>query len=353
MTNKTIILISSIFLLSASCNFFKAPVAAGIAKTVNGGADWQFSNAIKDDKSLSLSGLNISKLDFDPQNHEIVYAGSFDGGLYKYESAANSWTKILSKIYVYDFAIHPFDSKIIYAAGIYGGKGRMLKTMDAGASWQDVYVDASDQNPVRAVALNPALPNQMAIGTESGSVIKSADGGQSWQLAKNFSDRVNRILWQSGGIYVMLKTKGLFRAQNFTDSFNELTASLTNPPEAGSYFITASPIESFSQVFVDFVSSGLIYITTNIGPYKTVDDGKTWTKVALPVKSGLSYARAIAVSRSSSNVVFTSVDSTVYKSVDGGNAWQTQSIATTGLINYILIDPVLPQIVYAGIYVQQ
>jgi photosystem II stability/assembly factor-like uncharacterized protein len=71
----------------------------------------------------------------------------------------------------------------------------------------------------------------------------------------------------------------------------------------------------------------------------------------LPVKPDQAKAYSIAIAKQSSNIVFTSVGSTIYKSLDGGKTWQTQGIATTGLINYVLIDPQLPQVVYGGIFV--
>ena len=61
--------------------------------------------------------------------------------------------------------------------------------------------------------------------------------------------------------------------------------------------------------------------------------------------------RAIAVSRNNSGRVYVSVGGTVYKSLDGGATWQTQGVVTTGFVNYVLIDPALPQIAYCGIYV--
>lgn len=342
-------LLSFVF-LSVSCGLFGKPAPAGIIKTVNGGTDWQFSNSFKNSKSSSMSGLNISRMGFDPQNRETVFASSFSGGLYKSEDSGQSWSRILSKILVYDFAVHPFDSKTIYAAGALGQQGKLLKTADGGASWQEVYNEAGGNNPVRAVAINPGQPNQIVIGTETGTAIKSFDGGQSWKLSKNFSDRTNRILWQSGQVYILLKTKGLFRAESFSDNYEDLTASLTNPVSVGSSSYNTGRANSFNQLFVDLLASNLIYITTNLGPQKSTDGGKSWTAISLPVKSAQNN-RAIAVAKNSSNIVFTSVGSTIFKSTDGGGTWQTQSVATAGFVNYILIDPQLPQIVYGGIYV--
>ena len=51
--------------------------------------------------------------------------------------------------------------------------------------------------------------------------------GISWQLANNFSDRINRVLWQNGNVYVLNKTKGLFKSSGFADNFTDITESLS------------------------------------------------------------------------------------------------------------------------------
>ena len=350
--NKKLVSIIAITLLAAGCNPLSQSVAAGIIKSTNGGVDWQFANTYASSTSVSLSSLSIAKLDFDPQNRQTVFAGSYTDGLYKSEDSAGAWKKILSKILVYDFAINPIDTKIIYTAGYYAEHGRVLKTTDGGLSWNQIYNEESQANAVRAMALNPLNPNQIVIGTTSGSVIKSSDGGTSWQLAINFNDRINRIFWQNGNIYVLLKTKGLFKSSGFADNFSDITSSLTKPNNiAGVDYAAVTNITSFNQVFVDFTTPSLIYITSEKGLFKTTDGGNTWAHLSLPIKPDQADTRAIAISRTSSNIIFTSVGSTIYKSLDGGQTWQTQSVFSGGFVNYILIDPELSQIVYGGIYV--
>jgi photosystem II stability/assembly factor-like uncharacterized protein len=353
MKFKISVILSAIIFLSAGCNFFQKAAASGVIKTVNGGGDWQFSNAIKDNLKASIGTLNVSKMDFDPQNHETVFVGGYNGGLYKSEDSGGSWKNILSKILVYDFAVSPTDSKTIYVAGLYADHGKVLKTTDGGATWQEIYNDAGSQNAVRTIAVNPASPNQILIGTDSGNIIKSADSGLSWQLAKNFDDRINRIVWRNGGAYSLLKTKGLFKTTDFGVTYQNLS------PGTDKFFGSSLTdnitglADVFNQFYVDPLSNNLIYVTTSRGLYKTTDEGHTWNRILLPVDAGNSNTRAIAVAQSSSNLVFTSVGATIYKSTDGGQSFQTQSINTNGYVNYILIDPQLPQIVYGGAYVLQ
>jgi len=349
MKNK-ILLFLSIILLAAGCNIFSAPVPSGVVKTVNGGADWQFSNGAKAAK-INLSSSNISKIALSPANHEVVYAGSFDGGVYESDDSGANWKQILSKILVYDLAVDPHNPKQIYAAGMYSNLGKVLKTTDGGLSWQEIYNESTQNNPVRAIAVNPLNPSQIVIGSSSGNLIKSADGGMSWQLAQNFNDRAQEITWQNGSLYVLFRSKGLFKSSDFGLNFEDLTAGLT-VSKVIDYIGGGGNEKSFNHFFVDSLTSSLIYITSNKGLYKTVDNGKTWASLALPVK--ISDAQVMAVKLgNSSNLVFVSVGATIYKSTDAGSSWQTQGISTNGYVNCILVDPGLPQIIYAGIYVNK
>lgn len=336
-------------LLAAGCGLFSPPVAGGLVKTVNGGADWQFSNSITSSSTgASLSQSNMAKLGFDPTNHETVYAGSYSDGLYKSADSGASWSRVLSRIGVYDFAVSPVDNKTIYVAGIYNNQGKVLKTTDGGASWQEIYNESSSNLAVRAMDINPAVPTQLIIGTASGNLIKSADGGLSWQLVNNFNDQINRVFWRSNGIYVLLKTKGFFRGDSSGTNFQELTASIT---KAATLDYVYNGQLSYNQAYVDPIAASLLYITDSRGLYKSVDGGMTWNDTLLPTKTNNTGVRAIAVAPSSSNIVFASVGSVIYKSTNGGQTWQTQNIVTGGFVNYVLIDPQLPQVDYAGIYV--
>jgi photosystem II stability/assembly factor-like uncharacterized protein len=351
MKNK-IILISLLF-LSASCNPFRTPTVAGVAKTTNGGVDWTSANLIKDN-TATLSGLNVSKMEFDPKNREVVFVAGYNDGLYKSEDSGVTWSRILSKILTYDFVIHPLNSKIIYAGGYFADKGRLVKTEDGGKSWEEVYNEAVGGVSVRTVALNPQLPNQVVLGNSAGSLVYSADGGKSWRLVKNFEDRINKILWQNDALYVLLKTKGLYKLKHMdTGEFEDLTLSLTQQSGFLENFSGLNE-QTFNQVYVDKASPLLIYLTAGKGVFKTTSEGKTWEKVSLPGKQSSELpARAITIAKTTSNIVMLSVGKVVYKSTDGAKTWQTQEVNSSGFINYLLIDPQLPQIVYAGNYVNQ
>jgi hypothetical protein len=114
---------------------------------------------------------------------------------------------------------------IIYAAGIFDERGRVLATRDGGKSWVEVFNEATTNNPVRSIALNPANPNEIVIGLASGAVIKSEDSGNNWRLLQNYGDRINRIRWQES-LYVLTRTKGLYQSSDGGASFRNITNSI-------------------------------------------------------------------------------------------------------------------------------
>lgn len=349
--NKNLLAVFSILLLSATCNLFGGGGTTGAVKTINGGADWTAINQLGQEGSLGSFSLHVMR--FDPKNREIIYAGTANGGLYKSENSGDNWVNILDKIAVNDLAVSPEDSGVIYAAGSFSGVGKVLKTTDGGKSWQQKYSEATAETPVRSISLNPSNPQQMVIATESGNVIRSLDGGESWQLLRNFQSRINQVVWTNHGVYALVRSGGLYKGSGTADDFVELTGAMKSQ-NFFDQFSNSGAIQVFNQTYVDPLSSNLIYLTTNRGLFKSVDSGKNWQAVKLPVKQENLNARAIAVSRQSSNVVLTSVGNVVYKSTDGGISFQTQSVpGLNSFVNVIIMDPERPQIIYAGLYLNQ
>ena len=226
----SVVAILGVAMMSASCNPFGASQGAGVLKTTNGGGDWQQMNTLEGGNA-NLGATSVAVIGFDPKNSDHLFMASYDGGLYVSENSAESWKQILSKIAVYDFAVSPSDSNVIYAAGFYADHGKVLVTRDGGKSWVEIYNESASQNAVRAIAINPANSQEVYIGMSSGNIIKSTDGGTNWKLVTNFDDRVNRIRFQGNNLYILLRTKGLFIGNTSSDTFRSLTESIA--PSSG------------------------------------------------------------------------------------------------------------------------
>lgn len=337
-------------LTAASCNLFSTP-AAGVMRTSNGGIDWQTANRLKDG-SGSILGLSISKLAFDPQGSDVMYASAYNGGIYKTVDGASNWEQVLGQIPVMDFVIHPNDNQTIYAGGLFEERGRALVTRDGGKSWNAIYTASSSNSGVRSIALNPANPQQIAIGLQSGELILSNDSGQSWRLAQSYNDRINKVLWNFTGMYVVVRGTGIFRSIDGGFSFQLITSNLQSPGNTSSLSIFGDSVSTYNQLDVSQSNPNVMYMTTNLGLYRSTNNGGNWTFVPMPLRQTSVTPQAVAIAPSSENTLYVSAGKIIYKTSDGGNTWSAADSGAGSLVSALLVDPTLPQVAYAGGYIQ-
>ncbi len=355
MKLRNLLALSLITFLAAACNPFGTATTAGIVKTANGGSDWQFANQLSTGKG-TLAGASVAQIVFDPQKTDRLFAGTFDSGMFKSEDGGNTWQQILSRFSVYDLAVDPNSSDIIYAAGSYADHGRILATRDGGKSWVEIFNEASMQNPVRAITLNPENNQELVIGLASGTLIKSQDAGVNWKLLQKYSDRINKVKWQNGTLYVVVRNSGLYKSADGGASFSNIAKGLSVPVPTNNdnpgLLLSPAGVANFNHVAVSESNPETIYLTTSSGLFQSFNGGNSWNFVPLPVHQRDLQALAVSIAPSSDNVVYTSVGSAIYKSTDGGNSWQAEDPHTQGLIVAIAINPDLPQQALAGIFNQ-
>jgi photosystem II stability/assembly factor-like uncharacterized protein len=335
-------------LTAASCNLFK-PKIAGVMRTSNGGVDWQSINKLKTGTD-SIAGLSISKLAFDPHGSDVLYASAFNSGIYSSHDGGGTWEQILGQIPILDFAINPNDNQTIYAGGYFEDKGRALLTHDGGKSWNAIYTAATVNSAVRTIAINPNSPEQVAIGLSQGELILSNDAGATWRLAQSYNDRINKILWTPEGIYVVVKSTGIFKSEDLGNTFKLISANLQTPVNTSTLGIFGDAVSGYSQLAISQSNPATMYVTTNLGLYRSTNGGAAWQFVKMPLRQSSLAPTAISIAPSSDNIVYVSAGSIIYKTLDGGNSWSASDTGGTNLINALLVDPTLPQVAYAGVY---
>jgi photosystem II stability/assembly factor-like uncharacterized protein len=238
-------------------------------KTTDGGQTWRVTNnGIIDDSDVFAIDIN----ERDPE-HIIASACS---GIYETKNAGNSWKKIQGipsqSRRTRAILQHPTIPGLVFA-GTTEGFWRSARGGE-GNSWM---VTTSRQLEINSIAVHPQTPNDVYIATNNYGVMVSRDGGKSFVPTNaGFSGRfVNTIVHdreQANRVYATtINTTtggGFFFISN--DGGATWTPSMRNmPPRLIGY-----------AILQDESNPNTIYLGTNLGMYRSLDRGVSWSTVA-------------------------------------------------------------------------
>ena len=141
---------------------------------------------------LALEGRGARCLVVDPEDPDILYAGTSDEGLLKSEDGGVAWEQLsgIEHPRITSVAVSPVDGTV------YAGTepSALFASRDGGSSWRELeglrnlpsaptwsFPPRPWTSHVRAIALSHEDPDLVVAGIELGGVVRSADGGRNWQ----------------------------------------------------------------------------------------------------------------------------------------------------------------------------
>ncbi|WP_348058214.1 DUF11 domain-containing protein [Dokdonella sp.] len=332
----------------------------------------------------------------DPDDPAIAYLGSDGGGVWKTTnccSAATTWTvktdfPEIASMAIGDLTVDPQNHNVLYAGTgdlRYGsfsfGAAGILKSMDKGETWsvlgQDVfnplYGPSTNGFPqyqsIGKVVVDPNDSDNVIVGTKTG-VFFSYDAGGTWDgpcFTNAFStsttaqrqDMTGLLAVNRSGstvLYAAVGTRGLptpvqpdlanngangvYRANMpssgcpavadwtlLTNGFPAGTGSGAPNTSRGRLEIAVAPTNPLIlyAMFTDVTTRGIL------GIYKTLDGGDTWASIGAPGSPGsqMWYDAGITVSPTDPNVFFVStVD--LFRSTNGGTSYTNMTDAYSG-----------------------
>ncbi len=149
-------------------------------------------DAVAKNASTSFYG-NIVALSESPKKEGLIYVGTDDGLIQVTSDGGASWTKyekfpgVPDMTYVSRIAASNHDESTVYAAfenhKNEDFKPYLLKSSDAGKTWNSVAGDLPENGPVLAFAEDPVNANLLFAGTEFGAFF-TIDGGHHWVRLK-------------------------------------------------------------------------------------------------------------------------------------------------------------------------
>lgn len=316
-----------------------------IWKSRDGGKTWEVKNK-------GAAGINFSKIDvlsiaFDPTNENNVLVGTRGGGILKTEDGGESWRFLnFQPEKVYGLVTDPSNGQVVYASGVWKGRGKIYKSLDQGNMWEEIYTMPSDGPLILTIVVDRKNPRAIYASTSDNQIIRSGDGGSTWKSIFNAPSTMFRVAIDrsdSNLIYTSVFDGGLFRSKDGGQTFEDIS-SKTSSISGGSLGVR--------DLEADPAQNNWVYATGTMGIIRSKDAGETWEKLPTLNNPRNFPSRTLSVNpNNAQELVYGAVRAT-YKSVDGGNNWATFQLDTTPIINIIRHNPVNPSMVYMGLGTQ-
>jgi photosystem II stability/assembly factor-like uncharacterized protein len=396
------IYVNSLALDPGNTSIVYAGTHFGVLKSIDGGLSWHSGTWGQE--------TYIGALAVDPRNPGTVYAGAPSGYLVKSTDAGESWNEAsagLRAVGVSRLLIDSSNPMNIYANGLKstdGGQswkrlerpysellvvdpagtlyaaehsgeatpGRLWKSTDGGASWNDVSkgLPLDECHSVSSLSVGPKDPSTLyagvAVGSEyiacpgaePGDVWRSTDGGLSWLRLAAIPEYDPTFPGVSGlvthpqntGIIYAWNEVGLFKSSDGGVSWSTLDSSAFRP--IGSWRPT------ISKVVIDSQNPSTLYVVAErAGLFRSTDGGTTWRALTsgLPaVTSGpgpdeIHSVHTLAIDPDNSITLYAGSGIGVFRSTNGGETWSAVNSGLTSLsVSVLTIDPLNSSTLYAG-----
>jgi len=241
-------------------------------KSTDGGQTWKnIKNGIIDDS-------DIFAIDIDPRdpNHVIASACS---GIYETANGGDSWTKVQGipsqSRRTRAIVQHPSIPGLVFAGTTEG-----FWRSERGGKADSWMVTTSRQLEVNSIAVHPSRPQTIYIGTNNYGVMVSTDGGKNFVPTNGgYSGRFANVIVADretpDRIYaatINTTTGGgfLFVTNDNGETWRPSMRSM--PPRLITY-----------AILQDAHDANLIYLGTNLGVYRSLDRGGSWTPASMPI----------------------------------------------------------------------
>lgn len=157
-----------------------------VLKSTDGGFHWKTAS-----RGIPLTSHHLRPpqpqwmLVLDKKQPSILYTAG-PKGLYRTTDGGSLWQKVdleCDDCVPKSVSIDPFDDRTIYECGV--GSLKAMKSTDFGKTWEPLPIPQYPGLPFLAVAVSPQSRNLMLAGLTSRGILRSVNGGGSWNLSNH------------------------------------------------------------------------------------------------------------------------------------------------------------------------
>jgi photosystem II stability/assembly factor-like uncharacterized protein len=224
--------------------------------------------------------------------------------------------------------------------------GTIFQSTNGGQDWSRVaHLGSGDDYVIDHIALDPQNSDKMYAAVwsvenqQAGDLFHSHNGGKTWETVPAMhgkSIRAMSVAASDSKVLTVGTLEGVFRSKDAGKNWEKISS-------------TNSEIKNIESIAVDPKDPSVVYAGTWHLAWKTADGGATWQHINKGMIDD-SDVFSIIVDSSNSSVVFASACSGIYKSQSAGDQFQKiQGIPFSARRTRVLKqDPSNPEVVYAG-----
>ncbi len=296
----------------------------------------------------------VNCISISPKDTSTIFVGAASGGFWVTHNGGSTWsttTDLLPSICIADIAINPNNPDTMYVATgdgygytvpegnvqvFWGGtySAGVMKSTDGGNTWNTTGLGYPDDSLIiiNRLLILPTNPNILLAATTNG-IYRTSNAGTTW--SKVYNGQVFDLAFNTANADTVY-------AVNTTDVYKSTDAgatwlALTNGLFSASDRITIATTPANSKVIYVMNVIGDFDATGNL--YESNDGGKTFKSETFP--SGASfygyYDDVMSVSQTDANTLYCG-GADLVKSTDGGISWSPAANTSYPATNYVHYD---------------
>jgi len=291
-------------------------------------------------------------------------------GVFRRAADGGAWEHVLDHLETHTVCVHPGDAAIVLA----GTADGVWRSRDGGATFARARFP-DEKKQIWSFLVDAGDPQRIYAGGSPVDVYRSDDAGESWrclprpELAARatcpFPPRVMRMAQhprRPQEIYAAIEVGGVMRTTDGGETWQDCAddlVRLSELPHLKSKIISDTFAEGMLDghaIAISPADPDAVILAARMGLFRSADQGRTWQDMELKRFSPVTYGRDIKVSPQDGKTMYAALsvaaasrDGGVYRSQDAGRTWRRfDKVQVHGTIMSLALHPSDPRQVYVG-----
>jgi len=291
-------------------------------------------------------------------------------GVFRRPAAGGDWQHVLTHLETHALLVHPTDPDVVLAGTVDG----VWRSTDRGATFKRTsFPDSGKQ--IWSFLVDSRDAKRIYAGASPVDVYRSEDCGASWRRLPNpgvkdratapFAVRVMRMVQhpqRPDEIYAALEVNGVIRTTDGGETWQDCSADLirlSELPHLKSKIVSDTFAEGMLDghaIAISPADPDAVVLACRMGLFRSADRGQSWQDMEMKRFSPITYGRDVKVSPQDPKTIYAALsvaaashDGGIYRSRDAGKTWtRFDKVQVHGTIMSVGLHHTDPNQVYIG-----